>query len=149
MAVATLLSSGPWLVVLLLSSGYYLRGESWIGWAVIGFASAVLLLGLTLLVLRRARLGQCAAPTSGMIDKPALPHWLDSRRGAFVFSFAFSSIVGLVLAPLIFDGIDLPVAIWILFGSLWLVMAYVICLIIGTITHPEPWIERRSEQRPE
>lgn len=143
---ATLLSSGPWIVVILGGCAYYLRHESWLPWVAAGFCMALVFLGYLFFAARRKRLAR-AADASASLSSGAAPNSTPSRRlGAkppMVATCIFGFVIGLFMTPAFFAG-QVPVLAWIVMPALGVAYAYVMNLFFWRFLHPKPWVERRK-----
>jgi hypothetical protein len=150
---ATILGAGPWLIFLLGLCAYYLRSEPWMLWVVVGFCVAVAFFCLLTLYLWRKGMAQNGASVAEVPEKPALLariiRYTASKRGGIIFSYVVALIVGVVVAPSLFPGQDVPVMVWVIIAILWFGMSHLMNWFMWTFVHPKPWVERRKTPRSE
>lgn len=132
LALATTLSSGPWLVAVLAFVAYHLRNQPWIQWALAGFLLALAFLGLFIAHVRR----------KGPRELPA--------RSGVLFPYVLGMVSSLAVVPVMYEDLAAPTFVWVFLVFWGLLLGYMGQRLDQELDKQKPWPTQKSwpAQRP-
>ena len=74
--------------------------------------------------------------------------YIRTKRGGTIFTDVFALVLGVIAAPSLFPGLDIPVWIWVALAAYLLGMNHLLSWFMWQFVHPKPWIERRKNPIP-
>ena len=146
LVIATALSSGPWLLVILAFIAYHVGSEPWANWLFTGFAAAIAFFGLLAFYLwrkRKAHLPEVAG-ADRMLERRAQP----PKRREIVLAYVIALVCSVGIMGLMPGGFDAPLFVWGFFVVWGILLGYMYHRGASETSGPKPWVERRKTPKP-
>jgi hypothetical protein len=146
LVVATALSSGPWLLVIIAFIAYHVSSEPWANWLFIGFAAAIAFFGLLTFYFRRKQKAHLpeVAGADRMLDRRVQP----PKRTEIVLAYVIAIGCSVGIMGMMPGGFDAPFLVWVFFVVWGILLGYMYQRGASEMTDPKPWVERRKTPNP-